>query len=238
VVGAPISWSSGNVGDPVPVGAAAGGAALTVGYAANDMVATLTQSGRTKTYTLDPARRILSTADTAGPTLTNHYTGGGDSPAWIESSAGTWTRYVPGPGGGLVSVTNTGAVELQLANLHGDIVATATTTSTGPASYSETTEYGLPRDPAAVNRRYGWLGAHQRNTGDTLAQITLMGVRLYNPVTGRFLSVDPVAGGSCNDYDYVCADPINALDLDGKRCWTCGPAQSAVGPAATRPTSR
>ena len=158
--------------------------------------------------------------------MTNHYTGGGDSPAWIESSAGTWTRYVAGPGGGLVSVTNTGAVELQLANLHSDIVATATTASTGPASYSETTEYGLPRDPTATNRRYGWLGAHQRNTGDTLAQITLMGVRLYNPVTGRFLSVDPVPGGSCNAYDYVCADPVNGLDLDGKR--SCGWCRKAL----------
>jgi len=124
-----------------------------------------------------------------------------------------------GPGGGLVSVTDAGAVELQLANLHGDIVATATTAATGPASYSETTEYGLPRAPAVTNRRYGWLGAHQRNTGDTLAQITLMGVRLYNATTGRFLSIDPVAGGSCNDYEYTCADPINGRDLDGKKCW-------------------
>lgn len=28
-------------------------------------------------------------------------------------------------------------------------------------------------------------------------------------------------GGSCSDYDYVCADPINKLDLDGKVCWSC-----------------
>lgn len=47
-----------------------------------------------------------------------------------------------------------------------------------------------------------------------------MGVRLYNPATGRFLSVDPVYGGSCNAYEYTCADSINASDLDGrKRCW-------------------
>ncbi|MEV5336548.1 hypothetical protein [Streptomyces werraensis] len=29
-----------------------------------------------------------------------------------------------------------------------------------------------------------------------------MAVRLYNPATGRFLSADPVPGGSCNAYDY------------------------------------
>ena len=46
-----------------------------------------------------------------------------------------------------------------------------------------------------------------------------MGVRLYSPTLGRFLSVDPVAGGSSNAYDYAGADPINKFDLDGK-CWT------------------
>lgn len=46
--------------------------------------------------------------------------------------------------------------------------------------------------------------------------IILMGVRLYNTTTGRFLQVDPVYGGSCNAYDYTCADPINQEDLDGK----------------------
>jgi RHS repeat-associated protein len=42
-----------------------------------------------------------------------------------------------------------------------------------------------------------------------------MGVRLYNPTTGRFLTTDPEPGGSCNDYDYTCADPVNKEDLDG-----------------------
>ena len=31
----------------------------------------------------------------------------------------------------------------------------------------------------------------------------------------RFLEVDPVEGGSANDYDYVGGDPVNSQDLNG-----------------------
>jgi hypothetical protein len=43
-----------------------------------------------------------------------------------------------------------------------------------------------------------------------------MGVRLYNPATGLFTSVDPEEGGNANAYTYP-ADPINQFDLDGQR---------------------
>lgn len=46
-----------------------------------------------------------------------------------------------------------------------------------------------------------------------------MGVRLYNPSTGRFLSTDPVPGGNANAYEYCTADPITCYDLDGKFSW-------------------
>jgi hypothetical protein len=43
-----------------------------------------------------------------------------------------------------------------------------------------------------------------------------MGVRSYVPALGRFISVDPVRGGSANAYEYGKADPVNQVDLDGK----------------------
>jgi len=47
-----------------------------------------------------------------------------------------------------------------------------------------------------------------------------MGVRLYNPDSGRFDQTDPIPGGSANPYDYANQDPVNGLDLDG-RLGTC-----------------
>jgi RHS repeat-associated protein len=196
----------------------AGGADVTLTYYANDMVRSQAQSGRTMTWTLEPDGRLRGWTDSVGNlTSTNHYAGGGDSPSWIGVSDGSWSRNLPSLDGGLgVIQTSAGDVDLQITNLHGDTVATITdaTTAVSPDAYFESTEFGAPRSTNPVTPRYGWLGSKQRSADD-LAGIVLMGARLYLPSTGRFLQVDPVAGGSANAYDYVDQDPLNAFDLDG-----------------------
>ncbi|MFD4561493.1 RHS repeat-associated core domain-containing protein [Streptomyces sp. NPDC058469] len=64
--------------------------------------------------------------------------------------------------------------------------------------------------------RYGWLGSMQR-ASDTPDRVVLMGVRLFDAVTGRFLQTDPIPDGSANAYEYAGQDPVNNMDLDGRR---------------------
>ncbi|WP_239393880.1 RHS repeat domain-containing protein [Frankia sp. CiP3] len=195
----------------------AGGAAASVGYYVNDMVASQAQGSTSRSYALDPARRIRSWTQ-ASTTSTNHYADGGDSPVWIGVSDGTWTRNISGIGGDLAAIqSNTGTVTVQLVNLHGDVVATAddSTAVSSIASFADSTEFGLPVFASTAYPRYGWLGGKERSA-DALGGLVLMGVRLYNPLTGRFLQVDPLPGGNANPYDYCSGDPINCTDLDGQ----------------------
>nr|WP_316740084.1 RHS repeat-associated core domain-containing protein [Streptomyces sp. MK7] len=57
-----------------------------------------------------------------------------------------------------------------------------------------------------------------------------MGVRLYDPTTGRFLSIDPVPGGSADAYEYCNGDPISHYDLDGCFGAGCGDSSTGTGP--------
>lgn len=190
---------------------------LAIGYYANDIVATQAQGSASIAFALDPDQNRVETSTEGSTTTTNHYSGDGDSPAWVSTSPTQWTRNISGITGGLAAICDqNGAVTLQLANLHGDIVATAddSTSATGTLSYSESTEYGIPRDSAGASSTYGWLGASERSTND-LGGLTLMGARQYDANTGRFLSTDPIAGGNANSYTYP-DDPISESDVTGE----------------------
>ena len=51
----------------------------------------------------------------------------------------------------------------------------------------------------------------QQRSAEATGGVTLTGVRLYHPDTGRFLQVDPVSGARCNDYDYASAPILSAV---------------------------
>ncbi|MEU6271756.1 RHS repeat-associated core domain-containing protein [Streptomyces populi] len=193
----------------------------TLAYYANDLAQQQTAGTQRQTWTLDSNLRFrgwTTETNTSGTwtqtaAKTNHYDS--DSPRWItEDAAGNVTRNIDGPSGDLAATsTKAGGTVLQLANLHGDITLQLPLDTTVAPTVLDADEYGNPR-AGQQPTRYGWLGAKARST-ETPTGLTLMGARLYNPATGRFLSVDPVPGGSANAYEYCGGDPLNQYDLNG-----------------------
>ncbi len=206
----------------------AGGSTLTNTYYINDTLASQEQNGEKISYTLDPAGRTLEaiSSGTTSSTVTSHYQGPGDSPTSTITSTGSWTRNITGINGTLAAIQTNGATPiLQLADLHGDIIATASTSETEskliPAN--ETSEYGVPR--TSITAKYSWLGAEQRPT-ELPTGIINMGARTYIPQLGRFEQTDPQPGGSINAYTYTDDDPVNESDPNGEATYNYQAAET------------
>lgn len=205
----------------LPSGVAGEGKALSTSYFSTNMVASQAQGGVTNTYQLDGAlrhRQRLQGGGLEGAEIF-HYASSWDRPAWTERG-GTWTRYVEGVTGELAAVqVGASDVSLQLSNLHGDVIATASVNpaQTKPTATFEFDEFGIPRSTSTP--RMGWLGGKQRRT-ELKSGVVQMGVRSYVPALGRFLSPDPIQGGSANAYEYAGGDPVNGFDLTGEAMCT------------------
>jgi RHS repeat-associated protein len=206
-------------GDIMAMSAAdAGGHALAATYYADDTTASLAQSGVTVAYNLDPSgrqRQIFRAGGEEESEAISHFTGGGDAPAWTDDGSGNWTRYAGGLGGGLGAMQTSGSeTQLQIADLHGNIVATVPDNelASGLEFLDEASEWGVPKGSAP--KKYSWLGSAQRST-ELPTGVISMGARTYVPSLGQFLQTDPVPGGGPNAYAYTWGDPVNQTDLSG-----------------------
>ena len=209
---------------------------VTLAYQPDSQVKSISQAGIVKTFTQDPLGRNVATVETStgSPTVTtvNYFDDASDSPAWSVDSGLKWTRNISDLAGGL-SVLSSGTASstaatstktltsssVQLTDMHGDVVTTMETTAGAntPTSTSAFDEYGvIVGSPTPTPTTYGWLGSRQRGTASN--GLILMGVRLYNPTTGRFLQADPVPGGTPAPFAYP-VDPILGYDVSG--CEDC-----------------
>ena len=198
--------------------------------------------GTTVSYLRDATDRIVwRSATGTGSAVTPgqqqySFTGAGDTPdLTLDATTHTITERTTALPGGVTLTQRPTAPAAQnqvwaYPNLHGDI-----TTTTGPNGDNNNLSYlydpyGQPLDPTTLaigtdtandavpdtttgQYNNSWLGQHQRGYehAGTLA-LTQMGARIYNPNSGRFLSVDPIEGGSASNYDYTNQDPINTFE--------------------------
>ena len=185
-----------------------------------------TVSGSTTVeYTRDAADRIV-TRKVNGTTVSKQaYTGTGDTADLVLDNTGAVKEITLGLlGGGLYTWRPSSAEVWSHGNTHGDLVLTTNNTGTIVGTIGSYDPFGnalgtTSIDNADGNLDYGWHGQAQRPLEhDAGLNPTIeMGARPYQASLGRFLAVDPIEGGTPNDYLYV-NDPVNQSDLDGRAC--------------------
>lgn len=205
--------------------------ATTLTYDVDDLAASIVTDAYEQTVGRDPMRRLrtdTTKAPVSGPgsattTAVLRYGDDDDAPIGRTGTWG-WERYVGDVDDAEVAVVDDdGDVTWQLTDLHGDVVATVEGGSSTAAGESEYEAFGAlafsdgtwtPSE--ALGLTLGWLGSYGKRSPVTPGGYVHMGARVYNPVSGRFLQVDPIEGGSANAYDYAAQSPFVYHDLDGR----------------------
>jgi RHS repeat-associated protein len=177
------------------------------------------------------ARRTSASGDTATDVRYGHTGDGDTADLALGPDNRVQSRSISLPGGVLYT-WKPDTFTLDHSTVRGDLALTTGADGKQVGALRTFTPFGEPLrtdgvvDPDNVpdnlpgRMDHGWLGQHQRLYEHAGAlSVVQMGARPYSPLLGRFLSVDPVEGGSVNDYEYVGSNPVNQVDLDGRAFW-------------------
>ncbi|WP_455583746.1 RHS repeat domain-containing protein [Kitasatospora griseola] len=206
----------------------------TFGYdTAGNTTKRTTPANGAQTLTWDDAGRLNKVS---GPTGDTTYVYDANGQVLLQKDPGSTVLYLPGeqitltgstvtgaryftlPGGGTVVRTGAGDnYKFEIADPHGTAGLSLDNTAQTP-TWRQFTPYGAPRGAAAVwfdNR--GFLN----KPTDTTTGLTTLGVRQYDPLTGRFISLDPLFDPTDSQqlggYTYASSNPVDKSDPTGLR---------------------
>ena len=158
----------------------------------------------------------------AGKAIYNVYDASGTLVHVDEDTDGKKTDYIKGGRQTLARVSTVSGVDT-ITYLHPDVLGSAQTgtTSTGSIAWREAFHpYGeATTNHASGDNQAGFTG----HIKDKATGLSYMQARYYDPLIGRFLSIDPVTfdgtnnPGYFNRYAYTFNDPINNIDPDGQQ---------------------
>ncbi|MEV7415596.1 ricin-type beta-trefoil lectin domain protein [Streptomyces sp. NPDC089919] len=160
------------------------------------------------------------------------YLFGGSEQITLDVTAKTFTgrRYLKGPDGTVVTRSSTGAVSYQL----GDAAGTATT-SVDATTLAVTRRSFDPYGNSRGAKPATWVGADENHgflgqPADPVTGLNLLGARNYDPLTGRFLTPDPIfQAGDPNQmggYSYAADNPASSADPTGFDDWYNDPSMN------------
>ena len=127
-------------------------------------------------------------------------------------------RYVYGMN--RISQTQAGVTSLYDYDAHGDVRTLMSTAPVAPGNFAtptDTYEYDAFGNPIGSTGTTPNVYRYQGEALDEETGLYYFRARYYDPVAGRFLTVDPLAAQGEHPYTYAAADPVNGHDPTGQQ---------------------